>query len=186
MIGILAIQGDVIEHVRALNTLNISPKEVRLPKDLDGIKGLIIPGGESTTIMKLLKRFGLDKAIIKKYNQKKLSIYGTCAGAIILAKTITNHPDQPSLKLIDIEIQRNGYGRQQESFEQKLKILDKNIDCIFIRAPIIKNVGKDITIIKKLSSPIMVRSDRILITTFHPELTDNNLIHKYFVDMCTK
>lgn len=182
-IGVLAIQGSVIEHINALQKLKVETIEVKLPKDLDEISGLIIPGGESTTIMKLLKRFNTDRKIINLYKKNKLCIYGTCAGAILLAKKITNHPNQPTLGLCDIEIQRNAYGRQIDSFIKKISILGKNIDAVFIRAPIIKDPKKT-TVIAQLETPIMIQDNNILITTFHPELTKSLEIHKHFLKMC--
>ena len=182
-VGVLAIQGDVIEHIETLKKLNVDVVEVRLPEDFKGIKGLIIPG-ESTTLIKLMKRFDVDKEIVKRYKNNKLAIFGTCAGAILLAKTILNHPNQPGLGLIDIEIQRNGYGRQIDSFEKKEKIFGKSINCIFIRAPVIKSVGKGVKVIKKIKTPVLIEEKNIIISTFHPELSDSTVIHKHFVDMC--
>jgi 5'-phosphate synthase pdxT subunit len=183
-IGILAIQGDVVEHINSIKSAGATPVEVRLPEDLKEISGLIIPGGESTTLIKLMKRFKTDKEIIRLYKKNKLCIYGTCAGAILIAKNIINYPKQESLNLLDISIQRNGYGRQLDSFEKKLKILNKDFNCIFIRAPKITRTGKDVKVIKKLNTPVMIKQDRILVTTFHPELTDDPYIHKHFIDMC--
>ena len=188
-IGVLAIQGDVIEHINSLKKINsrqIEVIKVRLPEDLKDIKGLIIPGGESTTLMKLIKRYRLDTIIRSRFKNNKLAIFGTCAGAIVLSKKITNYPNQPSLDLLDIEIQRNAYGRQLDSFEKNMKILDKKINCVFIRAPVIKNISKDIRIIKELDTPIMIEQGNILVTTFHPELSETTLVHKYFIDMCKK
>lgn len=175
-IGVLSIQGDFIEHKKALSKLGIEAVGVTLPEDLKGVTGLILPGGESTTIMKLMKRFGLDKEIVKQYKKNKLCIFGTCAGAVLLAKKIINN-SQRTLALADIEIERNAYGRQIDSFEKE--------DMIFIRAPIIRNVGKNVEVIKEVdNNPVMIEQDNILITTFHPELTESSVVHKYFVDMC--
>jgi 5'-phosphate synthase pdxT subunit len=190
MIGILDLQGDVVEHTNILKKLNIKPIKVKTLDDLKKVKGLILPGGESTTMMKLLNRNNLTTEIkkrtkLKSSNKKHLLIYGTCAGAILLAKKITNFENQETLNLMDIEIQRNGYGRQLDSFEKTTKVFNKKINCIFIRAPVIKRIqNKNIIIHASLNkSPILIQQDNILISTFHPELTNNTLIHKYFVDM---
>ena len=142
-IGVLAIQGDVVEHKKALSRLGIETVEVRVPEDLKGVTGLIIPGGESTTIMKLMTRFKLDKEIKRLYRKNKLCIFGTCAGAVLLAKKVINNSQQ-TLALVDIEIERNAYGRQIDSFETKENVLDEEMTLVFIRAPIIRRVGKEV------------------------------------------
>lgn len=184
-IGVLAMQGDFKEHAIALEKLKVRPVEVRMPKDLKSISGLIIPGGESTTIGKLMIKYGLDKAI-KQKAKKGMAVYGTCAGAILLAKDIIGN-SQPKLRLIDMSIERNAYGRQIESFEASLEIKDfkKPFRAVFIRAPIIKKIGKNMEIMAKHEKEIvLVRKDKILVSTFHPELTDDTRVHEYFVQMC--
>lgn len=180
-IGVLALQGDFQEHCNILNKLDVDSVEIRNRKDMKDIDGLIIPGGESTTLMKLLRKYLLDKEI----RNQKMPIFGSCAGAIVLAKEVTN-PSQTSLKLIDIEIERNSYGRQINSFEADIEIQDfkKRFPAIFIRAPRIKKLGNGSTILAMhKKSPILLRNGRILISTFHPELTNDNRIHKLFLDM---
>lgn len=184
LIGVLALQGSVTEHITMLKKCNVGPIEVKLPEQLNKIKGLIIPGGESTTIGKLMKTSGIDKAIIKR--AKKIPIWGTCAGAILLAKEIIGS-NQPKLGLMDISIKRNSYGRQIDSFETKLqvKIFNRAFPGIFIRAPIIESVGNNVDILATFKNkPVMVLQKHLLVTTFHPELTNDLRIHKYFINLC--
>ena len=182
-VGILALQGDVREHKRILIKLNAEPIEVKLPQDLEDLDALIIPGGESTTIGMLMKKYKLDSKIKQKHKQG-MPIYGTCAGAIGIAKDIMDN-NQPKLGLVDISIKRNDYGRQIESFEADLSI--KNIGefkGVFIRAPTIKSFYNGVeTLSEHKNSPVMVRQNDILITTFHPELTNDTRIHEYFLNM---
>ena len=182
-VGILALQGDVREHKRILIKLNAEPIEVKLPQDLEDLDALIIPGGESTTIGMLMKKYKLDSKIKQKHKQG-MPIYGTCAGAIVLAKDIIDD-NQPKLGLVDISIKRNDYGGQIESFEADLSI--KNIGefkGVFIRAPTIKSFYNGVeTLSEHKNSPVMVRQNDILITTFHPELTNDTRIHEYFLNM---
>jgi len=185
-IGVLALQGDFREHIEMLKKCNIGTALVKLPEDLKDINGLIIPGGESTTIGNLMQRYDLDKAIIKKHNQG-MALYGTCAGAILLAKNIVGS-EQPRLNLLDISIKRNDYGRQIDSFETELNI--ENIGMfngIFIRAPIIEKTNNAVKILSDFhGKPILVQKDNILAGTFHPELTDDKRVHEYFVGMVKK
>ncbi len=182
-IGILALQGDFREHAEAIKKLGAEAVLVKLPEDLDKVHALIIPGGESTTISMLMERFKLDKAIKEKH-QQGMPIYGTCAGAIILSKEIIGS-NQPNLNLMDISIRRNDYGRQIDSFEAEFEIKDiGNFKGVFIRAPVIKKIHNSAEILAEYKkSPIMVKHDSILITTFHPELTNDLRVHKYFLDM---
>ena len=181
-IGVLALQGDFKEHLDILGKINADCHEVRLPEDLDNVNGLIIPGGESTTIGRLMLRTGLDKKIIQKYKDGMM-IYGTCAGAILLAKEIIGS-SQPRLGLMDISIKRNAYGRQIESFEAEVNVNKiGKIKGIFIRAPIIENLGRNVEALGKFNNDIVVaQQDKILISTFHPELIGDTKIHEYFVD----
>ncbi len=186
-VGVLALQGSVQEHLRMLRECGVEPVEVRLPQDMDNIYGLIIPGGESTTIGKLMKEYGLDKEIVRRYS-KGMPIYGTCAGAIVLAKNILGK-SQDKLGLADITIKRNYYGRQKESFETMLDLheFDKPFRGIFIRAPIIDAVHNGAKIMSSFKNkPVLVRQGNLLLCTFHPELTDDRRLHKYFVDMIKK
>lgn len=190
-VGVLDIQGSVKEHLAALKKCGTNPIAVKTAKDLARVDGLIIPGGESTTIGKLLKKYGLDKEIRRRAltphpsSLTPFTIWGTCAGAILLAKKITNN-HSGSLALMNIEISRNAYGRQLDSFETfinipKLKI--KNFPAIFIRAPRIKKAFKKAKVLAEYNSePVMVEEGNLLVTTFHPELTDNLRIHKYFLE----
>ncbi|OIP80903.1 pyridoxal 5'-phosphate synthase glutaminase subunit PdxT [Candidatus Peregrinibacteria bacterium CG22_combo_CG10-13_8_21_14_all_44_10] len=183
--GVLAIQGSVIEHVRALKRAGAGDViEVRTTADLDKVDLLAMPGGESTTIGKLLKLEGLGKAIIKRV-RTGMPVYGTCAGAILLAKTVSGDLKADNLGLIDIDIERNAYGRQLDSFESEIEVLGKTIHAVFIRAPRILHVGSDVEILAKYQSDIiMCRQGNILVSTFHPELTLDTTVHKYFLKMC--
>ena len=182
-VGILAMKGAVIEHIRMLTRLGAEAVKVKLPEDLTDLDALIIPGGESTTMGMLAKKYGVDKAIKEKH-KGGMPIYGACAGAIMLAKDIIGSK-QPKLGLADISIKRNDYGRQIDSFEAGLSIRDiGNFNGIFIRAPIIKKVYNGAEILSEYkNSPVMVKQHDLLITTFHPELTDDTRIHEYFLAM---
>ena len=182
-VGILALQGDVREHANILSKLGAEPVKVKSPEDLIDIDALIIPGGESTTIGMLMKKYKLDKAIKEKHKQG-MSIYGACAGAIILAKDVIGSK-QPKLNLADISIKRNDYGRQIDSFEAELIIKDVgNFNGVFIRAPVIKSFYNGIEVLSEhKNNPVMIRQHNILITTFHPELTNDTRVHDYFLNM---
>jgi len=184
-IGVLALQGSVEEHVKMLKKCGVEPFLVKLPRDLKEINGLIIPGGESITIGKLMRQYGIDKAIKRRYSDG-MPIYGTCAGAILLAKNIVGS-NQNKLGLMDISIKRNDYGRQIDSFEAELDIFDKPFNGIFIRAPVISGVHDGCKILSRFENkPVMVEQGNLLVSTFHPELTDDLSIHKYFVEMVDK
>ncbi|MFZ2189779.1 MAG: pyridoxal 5'-phosphate synthase glutaminase subunit PdxT [Candidatus Magasanikiibacteriota bacterium] len=186
-IGVLDIQGSVEEHLAVLQKISkkkkIIPVLVKTPEDLVGLSGLILPGGESTTIGKLLKLYKLDKEIIKKV-KAGMAVWGTCAGAILLASEVDDK-NINNLNLINIGISRNAYGRQIDSFETEIDFINKKIPAIFIRAPKINRVGDDVQILAKNNNEVVaVRQNNILITTFHPELTDDTSVHEYFVEMC--
>ncbi len=183
IIGVLALQGDFVDHIKALNKCKVEAKEVRLPEDIEDISGLIIPGGESTTIGKLMVEYKLDKAIKERYN-KGMAIFGTCAGTIVMAKDIIGS-NQARLGLLDISIARNDYGRQIDSFEAEIRVKDiGKINGVFIRAPVIKKIEKQVEILARYShNPVLVRQDKILAATFHPEMTESNKVHEYFVNM---
>jgi pyridoxal 5'-phosphate synthase pdxT subunit len=171
MIGILNIQGSVAEHLEALRKLDVEVVLVKKPEDLKGLDGLILPGGESTTIGKLMDFAGLKKEI-KQSVKRGMAIWGTCAGAVLMAQ----------LGLINIEVERNAYGRQQESFETDVDFDGKNIPAIFIRAPKILLAGDDCEVLAKHDDDIVaVREEKMMVTTFHPELTDDLTVHRYFV-----
>jgi len=182
-VGILALQGDVREHIRILRKLGVKPVKVTLPEHLPHIDALIIPGGESTTISLLMKKYKLDKAIKEKHKEG-LPIYGTCAGAILLAKDILDNK-QLELGLADISIERNAYGRQLDSFETNLRINNiGDFKGIFIRAPVIKRLYNGAEIMAEHNkNPVTVKQNSILITTFPPELTNDVRIHEYFLNM---
>ncbi len=185
-IGVLALQGDFHEHrVMIENIEGHEVTEVRTIEDLNQVQGLIIPGGESTTIGKLLKKTGLDQAIIERA-KSGMPVYGTCAGAIIVAKSITGAQQAHHLALIDIEIQRNAYGRQLDSFITDLevdpKVSDRPVKSVFIRAPIITQIGVNVQVLAKYEEdPVLVQEGNILVSSFHPELTKDDSIHRYFL-----
>jgi 5'-phosphate synthase pdxT subunit len=185
-IGVLALQGAFIEHVKALQKLGVDTREVRLPSDLNGLDGLIIPGGESTTIARLLQAFDLREPLREKA-QDGLPVWGTCAGMIMLARHATDL-DRPTLDLMDIDVRRNAFGRQIDSFEADLAV--KGIDggpfhAIFIRAPIIERIHEGVEVLASTShgEPVAARENQYLVTSFHPELTDDLRFHRYFVEM---
>ncbi|HJN56827.1 MAG TPA: pyridoxal 5'-phosphate synthase glutaminase subunit PdxT [Candidatus Woesearchaeota archaeon] len=182
-IGILALQGSIREHSNIIKKLEANPVKVKFPEDMEDIDALIIPGGESTTIGALMKKYRLDKAIKEKHKQG-MPIYGSCAGAILLAKEILDNR-QIKLDLMDISIKRNEYGRQINSFEADLSIKDiGDFKGIFIRAPVIKSFFNGAEILAEhRNCPVMVKQDNILLTTFHPELTDDTRIHEYFLEI---
>ena len=183
-IGVLAIQGDYQEHKNMLESVGAVTKEIRLPNELEDIDGLIIPGGESTTIIQLIDIYEMRNPIIERVNSG-MAIWGTCAGMISIAKTLKDKRPDP-LHLMDIEVSRNAFGRQIDSFETYLDI--KNIEGppvrgIFIRAPVVTNIGKGVEILSEIESgkPVMVLQDKMLATSFHPELTENNYFHKLWL-----
>jgi len=184
-IGVLAIQGDVIEHRAVLRRLDADEVEVRVPGDLAGLDGLIIPGGESTTIGKLMVEFGLDRAIPDAV-QQGMAVYGTCAGMILMAKRASGG-EPPLLRLMDIEVARNAYGRQVDSFETELEVPvlgPPPLHAVFIRAPVIEEVGRGVEALASLDGrPVLAREARLLVSPFHPELAPDDRVHRYFLDM---
>jgi pyridoxal 5'-phosphate synthase pdxT subunit len=188
-IGVLAIQGDFAEHIVMLKRLKVETIEVRLPEHLKGLDGLIIPGGESTTIGKLVMDFDLMEPL-RAFGQRH-AIWGTCAGAIFLSKDISR--DQPLLGLMDIKVARNAFGRQVDSFEADLDIPElkqvtgskEPYHAIFIRAPIIESVEKDAKVLSALPDGRIVAAQQghLLATSFHPELTDDARFHEYFLSL---
>lgn len=185
-IGVMAIQGDFREHKQMLAYLGVEAVEVRLPRHLDSLGGLIIPGGESTTIGMLAREYGLERAVRERVQDGSLALWGTCAGAIWLAKELPQYPDQPRLGCLNIAVQRNAYGRQVDSFEEELQIkgLDKPFHAFFIRAPVILRVGEGVEVLARHHEEIvLVRSGKVLAGTFHPELAHDARIHQLFVDI---
>lgn len=186
-IGVLALQGAFIEHEDKIKQCGAESKQIRTIKDLQDVDGLIIPGGESTTIGKLMLEHGLDEAIKQKYNQG-MPIWGTCAGMIILAAGIENI-DQFSLGLMDISVVRNGFGRQINSFETELVIKGMGKKPgIFIRAPYIKKAGEKVEVMAEYNNHIVMacQGDKLLATAFHPELSNDLSIHEYFLSLVEK
>jgi 5'-phosphate synthase pdxT subunit len=186
-VGILALQGDFAEHRVMLQRLGVTTEDVRLPGQLESLSGLIIPGGESTTIAKLAVSFGLMEPLREFGTQR--AIWGTCAGAIFLSRDA--HREQPLLHLMDITVERNAFGRQVNSFEVDLKVPalqeidteDKPFHAVFIRAPLIESVQSDTRILAKLDDGRIVAAQQghLLATAFHPELTDDDRFHRYFL-----
>jgi 5'-phosphate synthase pdxT subunit len=180
-VGILALQGAFIEHEQSIRKCGAEARQIRTPEELELVDALIIPGGESTTIGKLLKATRLDEKIIEKY-QKGMPIWGTCAGMILLAKEIVDM-QQPGLELMDITVIRNAFGRQVDSFETELEI-DGIGTCrgVFIRAPYVQKVSGAARVMAVHEDKIvMVEEGRLLATAFHPELTEDTSIHAYFL-----
>jgi 5'-phosphate synthase pdxT subunit len=187
-IGVLALQGAFIEHEKKLRELGAEAVEVRKPEDLEGLDGLIIPGGESTTIGKLAVTFGLIEPL-RKFAQEKPT-WGTCAGMIFLAKDI-GIDRQPILGLMDITVNRNAFGRQVDSFEAELLVSqlgDEPFHAVFIRAPVVTKVGEGVDVLATLGDGKVVatQAGHLLATAFHPELTADNRFHKYFLEMVGK
>ena len=184
-IGVLAAQGDVIEHRAVLQRLDVDEVEVRVPGDLAGVDGLIIPGGESTTIGKLMVEYGLDRAIPDAV-QRGMAVYGTCAGMILLAKCASGG-EPPLLRLMYIEVARNAYGRQVDSFEADLEIPvlgPPPLHAVFIRAPVIEEVGRRVEVLASFDGrPVLAREGRLLVSSFHPELAPDDRVHRYFLDV---
>ena len=181
-VGVLALQGDFEAHGRALARAGAEAVEVRSAKDLAEVDGLVIPGGESTTMMKLLEEEKLLEPV-REFGRRR-PIFGTCAGAILLASDVQN-PPQPSLGLMDIGVERNGYGRQLDSRIARLQPagVEGDLEAVFIRAPIIRRVGKDAHVLASYQGdPVLVEQGRHLVATFHPELTDDPRIHLIFLN----
>jgi len=188
-VGVLALQGAFAEHERLLRGLGHEVTQVRLPQHLEGIDRLIIPGGESTTIGKLLVAYGLLDPI-RERAQREMPVWGTCAGMILLARKITEgRPEgQPALNLMDITARRNAFGRQRDSFEVDLHVKqlgDRPFRAVFIRAPVIDTVGDDVEPLATLEDGRIVaaRQGRLLATAFHPELTGDDRFHRLFLDL---
>lgn len=187
-IGVLALQGAFIEHKNVLNRLGVQPVEVRLPEHLEGLNGLIIPGGESTTMGLLAQKWGLLEPL-RAFARSGRPVWGTCAGMILLAKEIVDGvPGQPILGLMDITVRRNAFGRQVDSFEADLEIPvlgDLPFHAVFIRAPVIERVGASVDVLASLDdgTAVAVRQGTLLATAFHPELTPDDRFHRYFMKL---
>jgi 5'-phosphate synthase pdxT subunit len=172
-IGVLALQGNVREHVVMLQRLGAEPVEVRKPEELDGLDGLVIPGGESTTFMRLMRLYGLDEAV----RRFRGPVLGTCAGMIVL--------DRQHLGLVDLEVERNAYGRQVASFEADLPLAgeERPLRGVFIRAPRVREAGAEVEVLAEHEGePVLVRQGPFLVASFHPELTEDTRVHELFLD----
>ncbi len=183
-VGVLALQGDVREHLRILDALGSEAVSVKKPDQLGSVDALIIPGGESTTIGKMALRFGLLEPLRASIDDG-LPVYGTCAGMILLAGAVTEG-DQPLIGALDVVVRRNAFGRQNESFEADLEIvgMETPFHAVFIRAPWIEKVGSDVEVLALIDDhPVMVRQGPILATSFHPELTGDGRIHRMLLDL---
>jgi 5'-phosphate synthase pdxT subunit len=185
-IGVLALQGDFSLHAAALARCGVDAVEVRKPEQLTGLDGLVLPGGESTTLLKLMHEWGFVEAV-EAFHRAGKPIFGTCAGLIVLAREVQN-PAQFSLGLIDLAVERNAYGRQRESFEAHgraaLDGRDHPLEMVFIRAPRITRVGPGVqTLARHGDETVMAREGSVLVATFHPELTDDPAVHAYFCEM---
>ena len=189
-VGALALQGDFREHLAVVARLGYEPAEVRTPDELAAVGALIIPGGESTTIGRLATIYGLIEPVRERVRDG-MPVLGTCAGMIFLAAATTG-PDQPQLGVLDVVVERNAFGRQVDSFESDLRVegLSDPMRAVFIRAPWIHKVGADVDVLATVDDPhgggthpVVVRQDRILATSFHPELTGDDRLHRMMIDL---
>lgn len=185
-IGVLALQGDFAEHIAAFQRLGVSAREVRRPEELPGLDGLVIPGGESTTLGRLMSDSGLLEPL-RELSQDGLPVWGTCAGLIVLARRTTDL-QWPTLEALDIAVRRNAFGRQVDSFETDVPVPalgTKAFPAVFIRAPVIEEVSDGVQVLATLDDgrPVAVRQGNTLATAFHPELTQDERFHRYFLEM---
>jgi pyridoxal 5'-phosphate synthase pdxT subunit len=185
-VGVLALQGDFAEHAAILRRLGATPVEVRLPRDLEGLDGLIIPGGESTTITRLMAIYDLLEPL-RDFVREGKPTWGTCAGAIVLAREAIGL-DRPNIGLMDIVVRRNAFGRQVDSFESDLPVKplgEQPYHAIFIRAPTIERIGPNVDVIARLpdGTAVAAREGTMLASSFHPELTEDTRLHEYFLEM---
>jgi 5'-phosphate synthase pdxT subunit len=188
-IGVLAVQGDFAEHAAMLRTIGVEPVEVRLPADLESVSGLILPGGESTAMRRLINRWGLRQPILD-LAETGAPLFGTCAGMIVLSRDIAAG-DEPVLPLLDVTVQRNAFGRQLDSFETEVAVPvlgDQAVHGIFIRAPVIERVGPDVDILARLDNGriVAVRERNVVATAFHPELAGEPRFHRLVATMAAE
>jgi pyridoxal 5'-phosphate synthase pdxT subunit len=188
-IGVLDLQGDVREHVAALADVGAGARLVKRPSDLEGIDGLILPGGESTTLSMLLESTGLFEAIALRLSSGALPVLGTCAGLVLVSGEILDgRPDQRTFGVLDAVVRRNGYGRQARSFEGEVVLgrgEERPLPAVFIRAPLVVSVGEEVEVLGTLDDvPVLVRQGLVLASVFHPELTPDRRVHRAFVEMC--
>ncbi len=182
-VGILALQGDIQEHAKILRSLGVEPVEVRTVEELKGLAGVIVPGGESTTIGKMLVSSGLLDGL-RSYFYKGGPVWGTCAG-MVLAASATTGPRQPLIGLMNALVERNGFGRQVHSFEKDLDVdgFDEPFTGVFIRAPFFEDVGPGVEVLSEVDGKVVAaRGENILVTAFHPELTEDTRFHEYFLE----
>ncbi len=187
-IGVLAVQGAVSEHLGHLGQCGIEAVTVKEKGALDKVSGLIIPGGESTTIGNLLETFGLAESIKARCYEGSLAVFGTCAGMVLMAEEISDGlPGQPHLGLMNIVVRRNAFGRQRESFETELQFdsFESTLTAVFIRAPKIEKVSAGVELLARLDEGIVAAKQGLMLTTsFHPELTNDLRVHQYFIEIC--
>ncbi len=185
IVGILALQGAFAAHRRRLEGLGAEVREIRVPADLDGVAALVVPGGESTTMSMMLDRSGLLEPLRRRLDEG-LPTLGTCAGMILLARRIVDgRPDQHALGAIDITVRRNAYGTQIESFETDLEVtgLASPLHAVFIRAPVVVEVGPGVEVLARFADePVLCRQGPVMVAAFHPELTDDDRLHRVFLD----
>ena len=187
LIGVLALQGDFREHALALESCGVQPLFVRRPEELDSLDALVLPGGESTTIAHLAKVFHLFEPLVSRI-RGGLPTYGSCAGMILLAdRLLDGAPGQETFGGLDITVRRNAFGRQVDSFESRLTFDGTEFDAVFIRAPWVEKVGPGVDVLSTItvegaSHPVAVRNKHLLATSFHPELTSDSRIHRYFLE----
>jgi pyridoxal 5'-phosphate synthase pdxT subunit len=191
LVGVLDLQGDVREHRAALAEVGCTARLVQWPADLDGLSGLVLPGGESTTLSMLLESTGLFDAVASRITDpdRPLPLLGTCAGLVLVAREVLDgRRDQRSFGVLDAVVRRNGYGRQRQSFEAELVFGSGEgplLPTVFIRAPLVVSVGDDVDVLATLDGvPVLVRQGPVLASSFHPELTPDRRVHRLFAEMC--
>ena len=189
LIGVLDLQGDIREHLVAFQDVGVDARLVKLPQDLQGIDGLVLPGGESTTLSLLLESTGLFEAIAARLAAADLRVFGTCAGLILLAREVLDgRPDQRTFGVLDAIVRRNGYGRQLQSFEGSVVFgsgESPTLPAVFIRAPVIVSLGDEVEVLATFDGvPALVRQGDLLASSFHPELTPDRRVHRLFAEMC--
>lgn len=188
LVGVLALQGAFREHAGAVGRLGVEVREVRQLKDMNGIDAMIIPGGESTTMGKLLVEWGMLDPLRERI-EKGMPVYGSCAGLILLCREIENST-QPRLGVLDATVRRNAFGRQVDSFETDLEMPELGpmpLQAVFIRAPVLIGVGPGVQVLAEVrGQAVAVRQNNVLATSFHPELTSDVRLHRYFLEMCKK
>lgn len=184
-IGVLALQGGFAAHERSLHALGLTTRQVRTPADLSAVQALVMPGGESTTMSKLLHSSGLFEPLAERLSAATLPVFGTCAGLILLAtEVLDGRADQRSFAAIDIDARRNGYGRQVDSFETDLDVvgIDHAVHAVFIRAPRVVRVGPGVEVLARAGDdPVVLRQGAVMVAAFHPELTADTALHQLFV-----